>query len=72
MFGGMLSRGNLKTEASNEEFWSIFRPKYGRFFVIGTLNGGGGRRLPPPPLDPPLTYKDGPHTVRINIFVMAI
>ena len=33
-------------EASNDAFWTIFRPKYGLF---GNLNGGGGR-----PLDPPL------------------
>ena len=41
---GMLPWKNLKTEASNEEFRSIiiFRPKYGCFFVFGTLNREGG------------------------------
>ena len=41
--GGMLLRKNLKSQDSNDAFETIYRPKYGRFFVFGTLNGGGGR-----------------------------
>ena len=36
----MLPGKILKYEASNVAFYTIFRPKYVRFF--GTLNGGGG------------------------------
>ena len=37
---GMLPRKILKSKASNDAFKTIFWPKYGRFFVLGTLNGG--------------------------------
>ena len=42
----MLPRKILKSSASNDAFWSIFGPKSGSFFVLGTLNGGG---TPAPP-----------------------
>ena len=33
----------MKSKASNDAFWSIFRPKYDGFFVLWTLNGRGER-----------------------------
>ena len=44
----MLPEEILKSKASNDAFFSICWPKYGRFLgVLGTLNGGGGRLRPP-------------------------
>ena len=53
--GCMLPLKILKTKALNYAFKTIFRPKFGRFFVFGTLNGEEGRRRLRSPLDLPLS-----------------
>ena len=45
--GGMLPRNFFKSKASNDTFQTIFRPKYGRFFVFWDTERGDARRLRP-------------------------
>ena len=47
--GGMLHRKILKSKASNDAFWSKFRPKYGRFFCFWDPERGGGGGAPVAP-----------------------
>ena len=40
--GGILPRKIVKSRSLNDAFYTIFRPKYGSFFVFVTLEGGWG------------------------------